>query len=81
LVTVLYQFNGHANDATGKLAGILYGSPLFVNQAYVATQSLSLNSPGSNQYLEIPYVDLIARSFTIQLWIYLSTIIIQTETL
>ena len=41
-----------------------------IPQAYVGSGALLLNSPGSNQYIEIPYVNLAQRSFTIETRLY-----------
>lgn len=73
IVTVLYPFDGNANDSTGQFAGIPYNSPTYVTQDYVGSRALLLNNPGPNQYIGIPYVDLTTRSFTIETWLYVIT--------
>lgn len=70
IVTVLYPFDGNVTDSTGRFSGIAYNSPTYVNQSYTGSRALSLNNPGTNQYIEIPYVDLSKRSFTIQTWLF-----------
>ncbi|UJR27611.1 hypothetical protein I4U23_008892 [Adineta vaga] len=70
--TVLYQFNGNANDSSGRFVGIPFGNPTYVTQSCVGTSALNLNS-GSFQYIQIPYVNLEKQSFTIETWLYLTT--------
>jgi hypothetical protein len=65
MITALYPFDGKADDSIGRLLGIPYGSSTYVIPAYVGSRALFLNNPGSNQYVEIPYVDLAKQSFTI----------------
>jgi hypothetical protein len=72
--TVLYPFDGNANDLSGYATGTLSGTPVStINSAsYVGTYSLGLN-PTFLQYVQIPYVNLAQQSFTIQTWIYPTT--------
>ncbi len=69
MVTVLYPFDGNANDLNGDTTGVAFGSAAVVyNQgSYVGTGSLYLTAT-SFQYVEIPYVNL-SQSFTIEVWI------------
>jgi hypothetical protein len=69
VVTVLYPFDGNANDLNGDTTGVAFGSAAVVyNQgSYVGTGSLYLTAT-SFQYVEIPYVNL-SQSFTIEVWI------------
>lgn len=70
--TIIYPFDGNANDTTGRLRGIAFNSPTYVSQSYAGSRALSLNNPGTNQYIEIPYIDLSKRSFTIETWLFLT---------
>jgi hypothetical protein len=69
MVTVLYTFDGNANDLTGTNTGVLFGTslPTYNQGSYVGTGALYLQAV-SLQYIEIPYVNL-SQSFTIEVWI------------
>jgi hypothetical protein len=69
MVTVLYTFDGNANDLNGDATGVLFGStlPTFAGGNYVGTGAVSL-AGASSQYVQIPYVNL-SQSFTIEVWI------------
>ena len=64
IITVLYPFDGNYNDLTGYATGTPYGSPIFSsNYPGYISQAVYLPS-GSQQYIQIPYVNLSQRSFT-----------------
>jgi hypothetical protein len=69
MVTVLYTFDGNANDLTGTNVGVLFGStlPIYSANNYVGSYSLNL-FVASFQYVQIPYVNL-SQSFTIEVWV------------
>jgi hypothetical protein len=69
MVTILYPFDGNANDLNGDATGVLLGStiPGFGGGNYVGSFALSLSSI-SSQYVQIPYVNL-SQSFTIEVWV------------
>jgi hypothetical protein len=69
MVTVLYRFDGSANDLTGYYSGTLFGAT-YISNAYVGTETLSLTSV-SSQYVQIPYLALGQQSFTLQIWVML----------
>lgn len=52
--------------------------PTFSGNNYVGSQSLSLGGPSSQQFVQIPYVNL-AQSFTIQTWIYIAWVSLSTD--
>ncbi len=68
--TVIYPFNGNANDTTGRYAGTPNNAPPYVLQSYIGSSALLLNNPGPTQCIGIPYVDLSRQSFTIEVWLY-----------
>ena len=67
---IIYPFDGNASDTTGRFTGIAYNSLTYVSQSYAGSRALSLNNSGTNQYIQIPYIDLSKRSFTIQTWLF-----------
>jgi hypothetical protein len=71
MVTMLYTFDGSANDMTGYYSGSLFGItlPSFINNAYVGSQALNLNAINF-AYVQIPYIGLGQQSFTLQIWVY-----------
>ncbi|CAF1146911.1 unnamed protein product [Adineta ricciae] len=70
IITVLYPFDGNYNDLTGYATGTPYGSPIFsTNYPGYLSQAVYLPA-GSQQYIQIPYVNLSQRSFTVQTWVY-----------
>jgi hypothetical protein len=76
MVTLLYTFDGNFNDMTGYATGTAFGSPAVPgftsgSNNYVGSQALIL-AVGSQQYVQIPYVNLAYRSFTIEVWVYLT---------
>lgn len=70
MITVVYPFDGNANDLSGYATGNEYGNPppTYSTPNYVGTYALKLAS-ASFQYVQIPYVNL-AQSFTIEVWVY-----------
>ncbi|CAM2701269.1 unnamed protein product [Rotaria socialis] len=74
MVTALYTFDGNPNDWTGSGIGILFGSvlPGYTNQPYVGLEAISLSS-ASSQYVQISNVNLAQKSFTIEVWLYITT--------
>ena len=68
-VTALYPFDGNSNDLTGYATGTAYGTtlPSYTDRAYVI-RAISLTS-SSQQYVQIPNIDLSQKSFTIQVWL------------
>ena len=71
MVTVLYPFDYNTNDLTGYATGVAFGNTALGYTAgyYVGNGALVLSGPSSNQYVQIPYVNL-RQSFTIQAWIW-----------
>jgi hypothetical protein len=81
IVTVLYTFDGSATDMTGSVSGSLFGAPIpgFTNNAYVGAYALNLNA-NTNQYVQIPYINLGQQSFTLQMWVYVyGTIVVPSD--
>ena len=69
MVTVLYPFDGNMNALNGYATGTAFGSPVAsINANAYIGQSVFLAS-ASQQYVQIPYVNLAQQSFTLQLWI------------
>jgi hypothetical protein len=79
MATVIYQFNGNANDSTGHFAGTPNAAPSYVPQSYTGSAALLLNGPGSYQCIGIPYVDLSRKSFTIETWLYVTAASLLTD--
>jgi hypothetical protein len=73
IATTFFSLNGNTYDQTGYVIGILFGgtSPTY-NQGYL-TQALSL---GINplQYVQILNLNLAQQSFTLQAWIYATSV-------
>ena len=74
IVTVLYPFDGNTNDLSGYATGVALGSstPSFSSEGYV-NEAIRLIA-SSQQYVQIPSIDLTNRSFTIQAWLYTTTL-------
>jgi hypothetical protein len=73
MITVLYPFDGNANDISGYGTGTLYGStaPGFTSNSIMGSRAIVMNSPTfQTQYVQIPYINLAQQSFTIEAWIY-----------
>ncbi|UJR21688.1 hypothetical protein I4U23_024765 [Adineta vaga] len=74
MVNALYPFDGNYNDITGYATGIPYGLAIS-SVAYTGYMSqavyLTLSTP---QYIQIPYINLSKRSFTLQAWVYPGTL-------
>lgn len=78
IITVLYPFDGNANDLSGSATGTTFGGPAYSASAYVGSMALVLVA-SSQQYIQIPYVNLAQRSFTLETWVYTSTITIPSD--
>jgi hypothetical protein len=74
MLTVLFPFDGNLNDLTGYATGTFFGSGSigYSTGCYVGSQAASLTST-SSQYVQIPYVNLAQRSFTIETWVYMQS--------
>ena len=73
MTTALYPFDGNLFDLISSASGVPIGSsasPYHPN-SYIGTQALSINNPASQQYVQIPYINLSQQSFTIELWVYI----------
>lgn len=71
VTTIIYPFDG-GFDALGEFGQSLgFGSstPGFTGTYYVGNQSLSLSGPPQQQYVQIPFVNLAQKSFTIEAWL------------
>jgi hypothetical protein len=66
---LLYSFDGNFNDLSGYATGVGLGTstPGFSTNCYVGSQSVQLNWPAQQQYVQIPFVNLAQKSFTIEL--------------
>lgn len=71
--TIIYPFDGNANDISGYATGNLFGNPIptYIASCYVGSFALNL-LPSAAQYVQIPYVNL-AQSFTIEVWLFPQT--------
>jgi hypothetical protein len=80
MVTVLYPFDGNAIDLSGYASGTAYGSPLpsYITSAYVGSAALVFVA-SDQQYIQIPYVNLAQQSFTLETWIYTTSISIPSD--
>ena len=69
---LLYSFDGNFNDLSAYATGVGLGltTPSFSGNCYVGSQSLSLSGSAQQQYVQIPFVNLAQKSFTIEAWIY-----------
>jgi hypothetical protein len=63
----LWLFNGDAYDSMNNFNGTLIGNPSFVT-GYVG-QAIALSN---NSYILLSYIDFYQRSFTIELWFYVT---------
>lgn len=77
MAMVLYPFDGNYNDVTGYATGTPTGSMSFGNPGYVS-QAVTFPSP-TYQYIQIPEVNLSKRSFTLQAWLYPTTLTVGGE--
>lgn len=73
MITALYPLDGNANDISGYATGTLFGStaPGFTSNSMIGSRAIVMNTPTfQTQYIQIPYINLAQRSFTIEAWIY-----------
>lgn len=73
MTTALYTFDGNSNDMIGTAPGVVIGSnpSPYTYASYVGLQALLINNPSvAQQYIQIPYVLLSNRSFTLEVWLY-----------
>ncbi|CAF4556760.1 unnamed protein product [Rotaria sp. Silwood1] len=71
IVTALYPFDGNTNDQSGYYTGVAFGTsvPSFPSAGAYIGQAIYLN-PASQQYVQIPNINLSKQSFTLQAWLY-----------
>ncbi|CAF1309889.1 unnamed protein product [Didymodactylos carnosus] len=65
-----WSFDGDATDLFNTYNGVLYNKPTF-KTGYVG-QAIAFT--GGNQYVQTPFVNLAYQSFTIEAWVYLTTL-------
>ena len=73
MITALYPLDGNANDISGYATGTLFGStaPGFTTNSMIGSRAIVMNTPTFQaQYIQIPYINLSQKSFTIEAWIY-----------
>ena len=78
IITALYPFDGNATDLSGSAPGTTFGNPTYSIYSYVGSMALMVVA-SSQQYVQIPYVNLAQRSFTLETWLYTSTITIPSD--
>ena len=80
MLTVLYPFNGNPNSLGSSASGILFGTSLpgYNGGSYIGTQAIQFNT-GYQQYVQIPYLSLTQKSFTIEMWMYPSTVTVPMD--
>lgn len=82
MTTALYSFDGHVMDLMTSSVGFVIGpdpTPYQLN-SYIGTQALYINHPSTaQQYIQISYIDLSQKSFTIELWLSILTSVLTTD--
>ncbi|CAF1552607.1 unnamed protein product [Adineta steineri] len=73
ITTALYPFDGNYNDIIGYNTGIPTNSPTFsVSYPGYVSQAVYFTS-GSQQFIQIPNINLTKQSFTLQAWLWPTT--------
>ena len=72
IVTALFPFNGNDDDQTGYISAIMM-SPTVTSYAQSYLTNGLLLSLASQQYLQTSYINLARKSFTVQLWLFVSS--------